>query len=150
MKGRIQERRIRIRRSPSVAASLLTELNPFLVNVTGQSGYELNGLSSGASNVCIGSFSTEPADHARHPMSAFRPVNDQIGIAAQFVAMGQQWTHALQKGRASPLSRKRHRRPRLTHYFQRRGARLCSYRKFIPVQRLPTTGNLWEMRPCAA
>ena len=43
--------RNRIRRSPSVAASLLTELNPFLVNVTGQSGYELNGLSSGASNV---------------------------------------------------------------------------------------------------
>ena len=55
MKGRIQERRIRIRRSPSVPASLLTELNPFLVNDTGQSGYELNGLSSGASNVCIGS-----------------------------------------------------------------------------------------------
>jgi hypothetical protein len=54
MNGRIQGRRIRIRRSPSVAASLLTELNPFLVNVTGQSGYELNGLSSGASNVCIG------------------------------------------------------------------------------------------------
>src|SRR6266404_8249195 len=55
MNGRSQGRRIRIRRSPSVAASLLTELNPFLLNVTGQSGYELNGLSSGASNVCIGS-----------------------------------------------------------------------------------------------
>ena len=52
MNGRIQGRRIRIRLSPSVAASLLTGLNPFLVNVTGQSGYELNGLSSGASNVC--------------------------------------------------------------------------------------------------
>ena len=52
MNGRIRGRRTRIRRSPSVPATLLTELNPFLVNVTGQSGYELNGLSSGASNVC--------------------------------------------------------------------------------------------------
>jgi len=60
MNGRIQGRRIRIRRSPSVAASLLTELNPFLVNVTGQSGYELNGLSSGANNVCIGLSKTGP------------------------------------------------------------------------------------------
>src|SRR5467141_335804 len=62
MNGRIQGRRIRIRRSPSVAASLLTELNPFLLNVTGQSGYELNGLSSGASNVCIGSWLRENSE----------------------------------------------------------------------------------------
>jgi hypothetical protein len=70
MNGRIQGRRIRIRHSPSVAASLLTKLNPFLVNVTGQSGYELNGLSSGASNVCIGSIATGrlPLGRERSPL----------------------------------------------------------------------------------
>ena len=78
MNGRIQGRRTRIRRFPSVAASLLTELNPFLVNVTGQSGYGLNGPSSGASNVWV-----QNANYALPLACPFWPGAD-VGRAAVY------------------------------------------------------------------
>jgi len=83
MNGRIQGRRIRIRLSPSVAASLLTGLNPFLVNVTGQSGYELNGLSSGASNVCA------LGHEQKCSRSAALPTKGELSKPVRLVAMGQ-------------------------------------------------------------
>jgi hypothetical protein len=46
--------------------------------------------------VRLGSFSAEPADYARHPMSAL-PRSRQICMAAQYVATGHIRTHALQR-----------------------------------------------------